>query len=64
MYSEGKLIINPGYEKTSQPQILPRPVSIITEPVLSVAMTNYAMLVLLRSHDVVCIHDGSYWRLS
>jgi alpha-tubulin suppressor-like RCC1 family protein len=58
------LILPRGYEKTSQPQVLPRPVSTVTEPVLSVAMTNSTILVLLKNHDVICHHDGLYWKLT
>ncbi|KAG8811719.1 hypothetical protein FRC17_002346 [Serendipita sp. 399] len=52
-----------GYEKTAQPQILPRLVPSISESVSGVAITENAMLVLLKSGEVICFHDGSYWKL-
>ncbi|PVF97010.1 hypothetical protein CPB86DRAFT_761016 [Serendipita vermifera] len=52
-----------GYEKTAQPQVLPRLVACVSEPVLGVAMTDTTMLVLLQSHDVLCLNDGTYWKL-
>ncbi|KAG8809009.1 hypothetical protein FRC17_003655 [Serendipita sp. 399] len=52
-----------GYEKTAQPQLLPRLVPSISEPVSGVAITENAMLVLLKSGEVICFHDSSYWKL-
>lgn len=50
-------------EKVAQPQVLPRPVATVTEPVAGVAMTDSAMLVLLKNGDVLCFLDESYWKL-
>ncbi|KAG8827699.1 hypothetical protein FRC18_009864, partial [Serendipita sp. 400] len=52
-----------GYEKTTHPQILPRLVPSIVEPVSGVAITETTMLVLLKNGEVICFHDGTYWKL-
>jgi len=52
-----------GYDKPGQIQVLPRVVSPIVQPVAGVAMTDTAMLVLLKTGDVICLYDGISWRL-
>ncbi|KAF8637011.1 hypothetical protein AX17_003108 [Amanita inopinata Kibby_2008] len=44
-----------GYQRSSQPQILPRKVSKIAHPVIDVALTDTAMACLLVTRDVVCM---------
>ena len=52
-----------GYDKPGQIQVQPRMVSPVAQPVAGVAMTDTAMLVLLKTGDVLCLHDGMSWHL-
>ncbi|KAK2467695.1 hypothetical protein APHAL10511_000289 [Amanita phalloides] len=44
-----------GYERSSQPQILPRKVSKLAHKVIDVALSDTAMACLLNTRDVICV---------
>jgi hypothetical protein len=56
------LTILTGYDKAAQPvQVLPRVVTKIPKPVITVALTETAMACLLESYDVLCFaHDRQF----
>jgi hypothetical protein len=56
------LMILTGYDKAAQPvQVLPRVVTKIPKPVITVALTETAMACLLESFDVLCFaHDRQF----
>ena len=62
-YCGSRLTLPIGYEKIGQPQIIPRLVSCVSEPVIGAAMTDSALLVLLKNRDVICLHEGNYWKV-
>ncbi|PSR72203.1 hypothetical protein PHLCEN_2v11910 [Hermanssonia centrifuga] len=54
-----------GYDKTAHPvQILPRVVTKIPQPALSVTITDNALVCLLHSQDVVCLYNNSLFRVN
>ncbi|WWC60971.1 uncharacterized protein I303_103548 [Kwoniella dejecticola CBS 10117] len=54
-----------GYDKASNPvQIVPRRVTSITQPVLDIAFTDYAMICLLDSYEVLCFHRDTSFKIS
>jgi alpha-tubulin suppressor-like RCC1 family protein len=53
-----------GYEKAASPvQVNPRRVPAITQPVLGVALSDYAMLCLLDSNEVLCFHHDTHFKI-
>ncbi|KAI0683880.1 hypothetical protein BC835DRAFT_1422860 [Cytidiella melzeri] len=54
-----------GYDKNAHPvQVLPRVVTRISQPVLSVAIADSALACLLESHDVLCLYNDSHFRVT
>ncbi|KAL4061807.1 hypothetical protein J3A83DRAFT_4180677 [Scleroderma citrinum] len=54
-----------GYSKTATPvQIYPRQVSVITQPVHGIAMTETAMVCLFKTGDVVCLWHGGVSKIN
>ncbi|WWC69338.1 uncharacterized protein I206_103276 [Kwoniella pini CBS 10737] len=54
-----------GYDKASNPvQTVPRRVTSITQPVLDIAFTDYAMICLLDSYEVLCFHRDTSFKVS
>ncbi|ORX33429.1 hypothetical protein BD324DRAFT_606179 [Kockovaella imperatae] len=54
-----------GYDKAANPvQILPRRVTAISQPVLDVALSDFAMICLLDSYEVVCFHHDVNFRIT
>ncbi|WWC89884.1 uncharacterized protein L201_004812 [Kwoniella dendrophila CBS 6074] len=54
-----------GYDKASNPvQIVPRRVTSITQPVLDIAFTDYAMICLLDTYEVLCFHRDTSFKIS
>ncbi|KAH9930197.1 uncharacterized protein B0H18DRAFT_1083842 [Fomitopsis serialis] len=51
-----------GYDKSAHPvQILPRVVTKVSQPVVSVTISDTAMACLLSTQDVICLwHDGHF----
>ncbi len=53
-----------GYEKAANPvQVLPRKVTVISTPVIDIALSDYAMICLLDSHEVLCFHHDVNFRI-
>jgi hypothetical protein len=44
-------------------QVNPRRVPAITQPVLGVALSDYAMLCLLDSNEVLCFHHDTHFKI-
>ena len=45
-----------GYDVASNPiQVIPRKVAALTQPVIGLAVTDYALVCLLASHEVLCM---------
>lgn len=54
-----------GYEKSTNPvQQLPRKVTAITQPVIDIALSDYAMICLLDSYEVLCFHHDANFRIT
>ncbi|WRT67262.1 uncharacterized protein IL334_004229 [Kwoniella shivajii] len=54
-----------GYDKASNPvQIVPRRVTSITQPVIDIAFSDYAMICLLDTHEVLCFHRDTSFKIS
>ncbi|OCF55793.1 hypothetical protein L486_06545 [Kwoniella mangroviensis CBS 10435] len=54
-----------GYDKASNPvQVVPRKVTSITQPVLEIAFTDYAMICLLDTYEVLCFHRDTSFKIS
>ncbi|KAK8869660.1 hypothetical protein IAR55_000228 [Kwoniella newhampshirensis] len=54
-----------GYEKASNPvQVVPRRVTSITQPVVDIAFSEYAMICLLDSFEVLCFHRDTSFKIS
>ncbi|WWD16076.1 hypothetical protein CI109_100501 [Kwoniella shandongensis] len=54
-----------GYDKASNPvQIAPRRVTSITQPVIDIAFSEYAMICLLDSFEVLCFHRDTNFKIS
>ncbi|KLT41743.1 RCC1/BLIP-II protein [Cutaneotrichosporon oleaginosum] len=54
-----------GYEKAANPtQINPRKVTAISQPVIDVALSDYAMLCLLDSNEVLCFHHDTHFKVN
>ncbi|KAI0339735.1 hypothetical protein BDW22DRAFT_1486805 [Trametopsis cervina] len=54
-----------GYDKNAHPvQVLPRVVTKVAQPVLSVTITDSALACLLESHDVLCLYNDSHFRVT
>ncbi|ORY24955.1 hypothetical protein BCR39DRAFT_545340 [Naematelia encephala] len=54
-----------GYEKAANPvQVLPRKVTGISQPVLDVALSDFAMICLLDTYEVVCFHHDTNFRIT
>ena len=54
-----------GYEKAANPvQILPRKVTTLTQPVIDVALSDFAMICLLDTNEVVCFHHDTNFRIN
>lgn len=54
-----------GYEKAANPvQVQPRKVTALTQPVLDVALSDYAMICLLDTFEVICFHHDVNFRIS
>ncbi|KAJ3552682.1 hypothetical protein NM688_g4024 [Phlebia brevispora] len=65
VYSWGTNSGQLGYDKIAHPvQILPRVVTKINQPVISVTITDNAMACLLKTNDVVCIYNDNHFRVN
>ena len=54
-----------GYDKSANPvQVLPRKVTAISQPVIDVALSDYAMICLLDTFEVVCFHHDVNFRIT
>ncbi|WVW82934.1 hypothetical protein I302_104949 [Kwoniella bestiolae CBS 10118] len=54
-----------GYDKASNPvQVVPRKVTSITQPVLDIAFTDYAMICLMDTYEVLCFHRDTSFKIS
>ncbi|KAF7985816.1 hypothetical protein HWV62_474 [Athelia sp. TMB] len=54
-----------GYDKSAQPvQVLPRKVTKVAVPVISISITDSVMACLLSSQDVVCIMNDRQFKIS
>ncbi|OCF36502.1 hypothetical protein I316_01751 [Kwoniella heveanensis BCC8398] len=54
-----------GYDKASNPvQVIPRRVTSITQPVIDIAFSDYAMICLLDTFEVLCFHRDSSFKIS
>jgi hypothetical protein len=54
-----------GYEKAANPtQINPRKVTAISQPVIDVALSDYAMICLLDSNEVMCFHHDAHFKIN
>ncbi|KIJ65354.1 hypothetical protein HYDPIDRAFT_181161 [Hydnomerulius pinastri MD-312] len=54
-----------GYSKTASPvQVLPRKVSVITQPVRGISMSETAMVCLFVSGDVACVWSGGVSKIN
>ncbi|WVR05289.1 hypothetical protein IAU60_002302 [Kwoniella sp. DSM 27419] len=54
-----------GYDKASNPvQIVPRRVTSITQPVIDIAFSEYAMICLLDTFEVLCFHRDTSFKIS
>lgn len=54
-----------GYDKASNPvQVLPRKVTGISQPVLDLAMTDYALACLLDNHEVIVLHHDVVMKIN
>lgn len=54
-----------GYDVGSNPiQVLPRRVAGVSQPVIGLAITDYAMACLLDSNEVLIFHRGTNFKLS
>lgn len=53
-----------GYDKVAQPiQNLPRMVSKITKPVVSLCLADFALVCLLQTQEVICIWSDRVFKL-
>lgn len=65
LYTWGTNLGHLGYEKAGTPvQMVPRRVTAITQPVIDVALSDYAMLVLLDSNEVLCFHHDTHFKIN
>ncbi|KAL1405470.1 hypothetical protein Q8F55_009102 [Vanrija albida] len=54
-----------GYEKAANPvQVNPRKVTAISQPVIDVALSDFAMLCLLDSFEVLCFHHDTNFKIN
>ncbi|TYJ56674.1 hypothetical protein B9479_002604 [Cryptococcus floricola] len=54
-----------GYDKASNPvQVNPRKVTSMTQPVADVVFSDYAMVCLLESSEVICFHGDTNFKIS
>ncbi|BEI83868.1 hypothetical protein CcaverHIS002_0404720 [Cutaneotrichosporon cavernicola] len=54
-----------GYEKAANPtQINPRKVTAISQPVIDVALSDYAMICILDSNEVMCFHHDAHFKIT
>ncbi|TXT07152.1 hypothetical protein VHUM_03322 [Vanrija humicola] len=54
-----------GYEKAANPvQVNPRKVTSISQPVIDVALSDYAMLCLLDTFEVLCFHHDTNFKIN
>ncbi|KAF9046893.1 hypothetical protein BDZ89DRAFT_1155147 [Hymenopellis radicata] len=54
-----------GYDKSAQPiQILPRRVTKITKPIISLCLTDSALVCLLNTQEVICIWSDRSFKLN
>ncbi|KAF5362287.1 hypothetical protein D9756_002106 [Leucocoprinus leucothites] len=54
-----------GYDKAAQPvQVLPRKVSRLTMPVISIAMTDNTMACLMQNRQVECFYNDGHHRIN
>ncbi|WVQ71777.1 hypothetical protein IAR50_001318 [Cryptococcus sp. DSM 104548] len=54
-----------GYDKAASPvQVNPRRVTSMTQPVADVAFSDYAMVCLLESSEVICFHGDTNFKIS
>ncbi|KAL7424397.1 hypothetical protein Q5752_000079 [Cryptotrichosporon argae] len=54
-----------GYEKAANPvQLVPRKVTAISQPVVDVALSDYAMICLVDGGEVVCFHHDTHFRIN
>lgn len=65
LYTWGTNLGHLGYEKAGTPlQMVPRRVTAITQPVIDVALSDYAMLVLLDTNEVLCFHHDTHFKIN
>ncbi len=63
-FGEEEIDARIGYEKSANPvQVLPRKVTVISQPVVDVAMSDYAMICLLDSAEVLCFHHDAHFKI-
>ncbi|KAF8653250.1 hypothetical protein AX16_004048 [Volvariella volvacea WC 439] len=54
-----------GFDKTSQPiQVYPRIVTQVTDPVISISLSDSLMACLLVTHEVLCFWNDRHFKLS
>ncbi|OCH89259.1 hypothetical protein OBBRIDRAFT_842555 [Obba rivulosa] len=54
-----------GYDRAAQPvQIQPRKVTKVTQPVLSLSITDTALACLLETQDVICIWNDGHFKVN
>ncbi|KIR59891.1 hypothetical protein I314_04326 [Cryptococcus bacillisporus CA1873] len=54
-----------GYDKASNPvQTIPRRVTSITQSVIDIAFSDYAMICLLDTSEVICFHGDTNFKIS
>ncbi|KZV84965.1 hypothetical protein EXIGLDRAFT_726601 [Exidia glandulosa HHB12029] len=66
VYTWGTNVGQLGYDRTAnqQIQVLPRRVTTLEEQVASVALSDSAMVCLLRTSDVLCYYRDSHFKIS
>ncbi|WVQ98856.1 hypothetical protein IAU59_005987 [Kwoniella sp. CBS 9459] len=54
-----------GYDKAANPvQVIPRRVTSVTQPVIDIAFSDYAMICLLDTFEVLCFHRDTSFKIS
>lgn len=54
-----------GYDKAATPiQVTPRKVTSMTQPVIDVALSDYAMLCLVDTFEVMCFHHDAHFKIN
>ncbi|TFY58443.1 hypothetical protein EVJ58_g6418 [Rhodofomes roseus] len=54
-----------GYDKSAHPvQVLPRVVTKVSQPVISVSITDNAMACLLSTQDVICLWNDGHFKVN